>query len=185
MVSNIGPVSRSAISRSTIDSSVSVSRSRKLSTGRTSRIRSKDTGESPHIIQAGRWVRVCGHCAPTPNPAAVRPDATRPILPLEPALGEAIHPAPRPRCQFRSRLHPLRRPHESVAVMVIEIHPDNDTEETTEFRHSSPSEPLITAAEYPFPLEKSPRHPRERERRQRQLVWSVWFVSFVWFVSIA
>jgi hypothetical protein len=46
MVSNIGPVSRSAISRSTIDSSVSVSRSRKLSTGRTSRIRSKDTGES-------------------------------------------------------------------------------------------------------------------------------------------
>ena len=29
--------------------------------------------------------------------------------------------------------------------MVIEIHPDNDTEETTEFRHSSPSEPLVVA----------------------------------------
>ena len=156
-VSNIGPISRLVISRSTIDPSVSVSRRRKPSTGMTSRIRSKDTGESPRITQAGRWVRACGHSVQDPNPAAVRHDATRPILLLEPALGEAIHPAPRPRCQFRSRLHPPHRPHESWRVMVIEVHPDDNTEETTEFRHPHLSEPFVAAAEYPFPRGKSPR----------------------------
>jgi hypothetical protein len=42
-------------------------------------------------------------------------------------------------------------------IMVIEIHPDNDTEETTEFRHPHLAESFVAAAEYPFPLEKSRR----------------------------
>jgi hypothetical protein len=45
-------------------------------------------------------------------------------------------------------------------VIIIE-HSDNDTEETTEFRHSSPSEPFVAVAEYPFPLEKALRPFRE------------------------
>jgi hypothetical protein len=81
-------------------------------------------------------------------------------------------------------------------VIVIE-HSDNDTEETTEFRHPSPSEPLVSAAEYPFPLEKAPRPLREvlsyefwvlscpacgHARRGGWSIWFIWFVSFVWFV---
>jgi hypothetical protein len=42
------------------------------------------------------------------------------------------------------------------SVIIIE-HGDDDTEETTEFRHPHLSEPFVAAAEYPFPLEKAPR----------------------------
>jgi len=39
-------------------------------------------------------------------------------------------------------------------VIIIE-HGDNYTEETTEFRHSSPSEPFVVEEEYPFPCGKA------------------------------
>jgi hypothetical protein len=41
-------------------------------------------------------------------------------------------------------------------VMVVAIHPDDDTEEAAEFRHPHLSEPFVAAEEYPFPLEKAP-----------------------------
>jgi hypothetical protein len=45
-------------------------------------------------------------------------------------------------------------------VIIIE-HGDDDTEETTEFRHPHLSEPFVAAAEYPFPRGKAPRLFRE------------------------